>query len=73
MAIRYASTYHDEVQRLVDVEEVHKEDKNKPKWPSFKEAEGRKHRMVRADEGKKNFHCVMCGMMRLYHRVPGSC
>ena len=32
MAIRFAATFHDEVGELVDVENVHEEDKkNKPK------------------------------------------
>ena len=31
-AIRYAPTFHDEVEELVDVDEISVEDKNKPKW-----------------------------------------
>ena len=37
---------------LVDAEEVSEADKSKPKWVfGLKEAEGRKHRTVRAVEG----------------------
>ena len=36
------------------------ESKNKLQWHyCFKEAEGRKHRMFRAVEGKKKFHCIL--------------
>ena len=46
----------------------------KPKWLfGFREAAGRKHRMVRAVVGKKTFHCMRCGMRSLYPRVPGVC
>ena len=31
-AFRYAATFHDRVEELVDVEEVSEEDKNKPMW-----------------------------------------
>ena len=39
----------------------------------FKEAEDRKHRMVRAVEGEKKFHCTRCGRRSLCDRVPGVC
>ena len=62
-AIRYAATFHDGVEKLVDVEEYSEEDKKTPKCVlAFKEAEGRKYRMVSALEGKKKFHCTRCGM-----------
>ena len=44
---------------LVDVENVCEEDNHEPKWQiGFKEAEGRKHKMVRV------------GMRSLYTRAP---
>ena len=68
--IRHAVTFHDEVEELVDVEEISEEDKNKPKWLfGWKEAEGRKHRRVRAVEGKKKLHCLRCGVRSLCNKV----
>ena len=62
-AIRYAATFHDEVGKLVDDEEISEEDKHTPKWNfGLKEAEGRKHSMVGAVAGKKKVHCKRCGM-----------
>ena len=53
-ANRYAATSHHGVVELADIEEIIEEDKNK--WLfGFKVAEGRKHRMIRAVEGKKKF------------------
>ena len=51
-----------------------KNTKYKPKWLcGGKEAEGRKHRMVRVVEGLTKFQCIRCGMRSLYDRVRGVC
>ena len=34
---------------------------------------GRKHRMVRAIEGKKKFHCILWSLRGSYDIVPGVC
>ena len=45
------------MEELVDIDEVSEQSKTEPKWLfGFKEVEARKHRMVRAVEGKKKFH-----------------
>ena len=44
---------------------------NRNGFLGFQEAEGRKHRMVRAVEGKKKFHCTEYGMRSLFSSVPG--
>ena len=49
-----------------------RKDKDKPKWLfGFKEAEGRKHRMVRTVEGEKKLHCMICGLRSLFYSVLG--
>ena len=46
---RTAATFHEGVEELVDMEEVSEERNNKPWWLfGFEQAEGRKHRMIRA-------------------------
>ena len=46
--------------------------KNEPEWLfGSEETEERKHRMVRALEGKKKCHCKRCGKRSLSDRVPG--
>ena len=50
------------MEKLVDVEEVIKEDKNKPTWFfHFEKVEGRKHGMVKLVEGKTKFQSIRCG------------
>ena len=73
-AFRYAATFQNGVEELVDVGEVSEEDKNKPQWLfGFKEEQGRKHRLVRAVKGERKCQCMRCGMRSLNHRVPGVC
>ena len=55
-AMRFAATFHDQAGELVDVKEINEEGKNKPTGPFyFREKEGRKHSMLRAVAGTKNF------------------
>ena len=62
------------MEELVDADEISEEHKYKPKWLcGGKEAEGRKHRMVRVVEGLTKFQCIRCGMRSLYDRVLGVC
>ena len=73
-ATRYAAAFHDWPGEVVDVTEISERNKNKPKelFHIF-EAEGRRHRMVRAAEGKKKFHCKMYGLRSFNDKVPGAC
>ena len=54
---------------LVDVEEVRQRERRRF---NFQEAEGRKHRTVRA-ACKKMFHCTRCDIKSLYDTVLGVC
>ena len=49
-AMRYAATFHDKVEELVEVED----------FVSCKETDGRMRRKVRAVEGEENFSCKKC-------------
>ena len=61
---------NDQAGELVGVEEISEEDKSKlEEIFHLKEAEGRKHRMVKAVEGKKKFNCTRCGLRSLYDKV----
>ena len=60
-AKRNAATFHDQAGHLVDVDEISEENQNKlEELFRLNESEGRKHRMVRAVEGKKTFSCIKC-------------
>ena len=66
-AIRYAAIFRDGVEELLAVEEVSEEDMKKlERLFGSMEAEGRKHRMVRAVGGKKKFQCKRCGKLSRY-------
>ena len=75
VAIKYAATFHCEVENLVAMEEITEEMKQKPKWRlHLTESEGLKHRMVKAAEDKKLYQCLgKCNKRHIYNKVLGVC